>query len=245
MRGLERRRQMTALALTSDGYYLMHGKKYSPATIVKCLEPLLTDTRREKLNYVLNHRSNHCLPVMEHIHDVGNINAVMRSAEILGFSKLANIPSQKFKKSSRVTSGADKWVRIDTYQNQKECYDDLRAKGYTICATALRSDAISFTQLDLSKPRAFVFGNEKKGVTQETLDLVDECTIIPTVGFTESFNISVAAAIVMSKIRDFVNAHDRKYLLSEDEIIKIKARQLLLQFKYQTVIKHINEEQTV
>lgn len=236
---------MTALALTRDGNYLMHGKQYSPATIVKCLEPLLTETRLSKLNHVLYHRSNHCLPVMEHIHDVGNINAVMRSAEILGFPKLANIPSQKFKSSSRVTSGADKWVTIDTYQGPSECYSDLKKKGYTICATALRSDAIPFDQLDLSKPRAFVFGNEKKGVTPETLELVDECTIIPTVGFTESFNISVAAAIVMSKIRDFISANDRKYLLTEDEIINIKARQLLLQFKYQTVIKHINEEQCV
>ena len=230
---------MTALALTREGNYLMHGKQYSPATIVEALEPLLTPTRAKKLNNVLNHRSYHCLPVMENIHDVGNINAVMRSAEILGFSKLANIPSQKFKKSSRVTSGADKWVTIETFQDPDQCYKNLKDRGYTICATALRDDAVPFTELDLSKPRAFVFGNEKHGVTPRTLELADECTIIPTVGFTEAFNISVSAAIVMSKMRDFVNAHDRKYLLSNDEITAIKARQFLLQFKYPTVTERL------
>lgn len=236
---------MTALALTSEGNYLMHGKQYSPATIVEALSPLLTEGRREKLDCVMAHRSHHCMPVMESIHDVGNINAVMRSAEILGFSHIANIPSQTFKSSSRVTSGADKWVNIETFQSPDSCYENLKNRGYTICATALRSDAIPFTQLDLSIPRAFVFGNEKLGVSQRTLELVDECTIIPTVGFTESFNISVAAAIVMSKIRDFIQAHDNKYNISQQEQINIKARHLLLQFKYPTVIKHLEGAKTV
>ncbi len=236
---------MTALALTKSGNYLMHGKQYSPATIIAALDPLLTDSRRAKLDRVLSHRSNHCLPVMESIHDVGNINAVMRSAEIFGFTRMANIPSQKFKKSSRVTSGADKWIDMETYQDPNSCYESLKKRGYTICATALRDDAIPFNKLDLSKPRAFVFGNEKHGVSDTTLELVDECTIIPTVGFTESFNISVAAAIVMSKMRDYVEAHGELYLLPKQEQEAIKARQLLLQFKYKTVIQHLSDSPTV
>src|SRR5690606_34754146 len=116
--------------------------------IVSVLEPLLTENRRKKLNFVLNHRSLHCLPVMDNIHDIGNINAVMRSAELLGFGKLANIPSSKFKKSSRVTSGADRWVDVETFQNPDECYKTLKAQGYRICATALRSDAVKFSELD-------------------------------------------------------------------------------------------------
>ena len=187
---------MTAIARASDGTYLWEGKHYSAATIVATLEPLLTDNRRNKLNFVLNHRSLHCLPVMDNIHDIGNINAVMRSAELLGFGKIANIPSAKFKKSSRVTSGADRWVDVETYSGPEECYKTLKAQGYRICATALRSDAVKFNELDLSIPRAFVFGNEKSGVSETTLAMADECVIIPTVGFTESFNISVAAAIV-------------------------------------------------
>lgn len=232
---------MTAIARTADGNYQWEGKHFSPAMIVAALEPLMTPKRRDKLNFVLNKRSIHCLPVMEHIHDIGNINAVMRSAEILGFSKIANIPSTRFKSSSRITSGADKWVQVDNYRTPTDCYKILRERGYRICATALRSDAIPFTELDLSIPRAFVFGNEKRGVSQETLDSVDECTIIPTVGFTESFNISVAAAIIMSKMHDFIHSNGDKFLLTKQERLNTKARQLLLQFKYSTVAKQLKE----
>lgn len=236
---------MTALALTKEGNYLMNGKQYTPATIVAALEPLLTENRRNKLDFVIKNRSTHCVPVMDNVHDIGNINAVMRSAEILGFPRLANIPSTKFKKSSRVTSGADRWVDMDTFQDPDSCYKSLKERGYRICATALRADAVSFDELDLSIPRAFVFGNEKRGVSDRTLELADECVIIPTVGFTESFNISVAAAIVMSKLRDYIQSHGDKFLMSEEEHLKAKARQLLLQFKYSTVIQNLGSHPSV
>lgn len=236
---------MTALARAENGNYLLQGKQFSPETIIAALEPLLTENRRSKLEFVLSKRSTHCLPVMDNIHDIGNINAVMRSAELLGFGRLANIPSTTFKKSSRVTSGADRWIDVDTYTTPDDCYKDLKAKGYRICATALRSDAVNIHELDFSIPRAFVFGNEKSGVSQRTLELADECVIIPTVGFTESFNISVAAAIVMSKMHDYIHAHGDKFLLRNEEKIHIKARQLLLQFKFSTVIKQLSAFETV
>lgn len=237
---------MTAIALNSEGNYVMQGKQYGPQTIVAALEPLLTDNRRNKLNYVLNNRSYHCLPVMESIYDIGNVNAVMRSAELLGFGRLANIPSEVvFKKSSRITSGADRWIDVENFKDTESCLTKLKARGYTICATALRQDAVPFSELDLSRPRAFVFGNEKDGVSQKTLEMADECVIIPTVGFTESFNISVAAAIVMSKLYDYIHQHGDKYLINDDEKMRIKARQLLLQFKYSTVIKHLSDSPTV
>ena len=52
-------------------------------------------------------------------------------------------------------------------------------------------------EVDWTKPTAFLLGNEKVGVSEAALALADQCVVIPMAGFVESFNISVAAALIM------------------------------------------------
>lgn len=149
----------------------------------------------------------------------------------------------------------------------------LRAKqlGYQVVATHLRADAVDISQVDWTRPTAFVMGNEEKGelagwlregaaayaawmaarhapcqcnvaairqddrpratllwnwrmpalqgpcspsdwkagicanalpgVSPEALELADACAVVPMAGFVESFNISVAAALIMYEAR--------------------------------------------
>lgn len=46
-----------------------------------------------------------------------------------------------------------------------------------------------------------MLGNEGEGVSQEVLSQADYCTMIPMCGFVESFNISVAAALILYEAR--------------------------------------------
>jgi rhodanese-related sulfurtransferase len=78
-------------------------------------------------------------------------------------------------------------------QKQKE-------QGRQIISTALSDRSVSMLDIDWTKPTTLVIGNEKDGVTQEAMDLSDELCIIPTVGFSQSFNLSVAAAILLNHI---------------------------------------------
>lgn len=55
--------------------------------------------------------------------------------------------------------------------------------------------------IDWLKPTAFVLGNERAGVSDEVVDAADQCAFIEMSGFVESFNISVAAALVMYEAR--------------------------------------------
>lgn len=80
-------------------------------------------------------------------------------------------------------------------------YHQLRRKGYRIAATCWTDDAIPLHELDLSSPIALVFGTELTGLTQEAIEKADLRTYIPMYGFTQSFNISVAAAIALRDLR--------------------------------------------
>ncbi|MBL7663792.1 MAG: RNA methyltransferase [Bacteriovoracaceae bacterium] len=180
--------------------FVFKGKDFSAETVTKKMETYLTESRKAKIEKVLNGRTCNVSVLVERIHDTGNIAAVMRSMENLGFQKIDIIESEKTKTSSRITIGADKWLSIRKWQETTPCVEQLKAEGYQIVCTALEADSVPMTEIDFTKPTVICLGNEKMGVSPELLKHADKNCIIPTVGFSQSFNISVAAAILLSYI---------------------------------------------
>ncbi|MBK9322004.1 MAG: RNA methyltransferase [Bdellovibrionaceae bacterium] len=162
--------------------------------------PLLTTERRQKIDRVVAGRNFETAVVLEGIYDRGNISAVMRTAEGLGFANFHVIETQeKFKEANRVTQGADKWVEVQKWKKTQECIKALKAEGYRICVTTLEA-AKPIEQIDFSGKTALVLGNERDGVTREMIEAADERMIIPMPGFVQSFNISVAGALCLYHI---------------------------------------------
>jgi len=170
----------------------------SPDVIVAWLQPYLTERRRQRIEQVLDGRTYTVLPVVEGLANTGNVSAVMRSAEALGYQGFGIIKGQvqKYKTSERTTQGADKWLDVWTWPTAAEAVPALKAAGYRIVATALE-EADPIDTFDFTVPTALVFGNEVEGVSRELLAMADARCVIPIVGFTQSFNISVAAAIAL------------------------------------------------
>ena len=73
---------------------------------------------------------------------------------------------------------------------------------------------------DITKPSALFFGTERDGLSQEILDKADGFLKIPMVGFTESLNISVSAAIIIQNLTNRLRNSDIAWQLSEDEILE-------------------------
>lgn len=167
-----------------------------PDKVLELLSDFITEERKEKTDVVLSNRSSFFVPVLEGLYDRGNISAVMRSAEAFGFYNMHIVEtSEDFKESQRVTQGADKWLNVTKWKKTKSCIQSLKDSGYKVFTTHMSEKAVSFDDLDLSQKTAVIFGNEKEGVSQEALDLSDGNVLLPMAGFTQSFNISVAAAL--------------------------------------------------
>ncbi|MGE0763630.1 MAG: TrmH family RNA methyltransferase [Bdellovibrionales bacterium] len=182
--------------LTRQGPLVVGDLQLSAAEIVARIGPLLTDERRQRLEQVVAKRTYSFVPVFENPYDLGNISAVMRSCEAFGFLEFDLVipPGSRFKAANRVARGADKWLDVHLYRSPKDCVAHLHQRGFQVYATHLES-AVSIEKVDFRKPTAVVLGNEKDGVSKEMLDAVDGRFIIPMQGFTQSFNISVAAAL--------------------------------------------------
>lgn len=172
----------------------------SSADVLELAAPYLTLSRRARIDEVVRNRTYSVVPVMENIYDRGNISAVMRSSEAMGFQAVHVIElNERFKEANRVTQGADKWLDVVRWKSSEDCVVALKKQGYKIYSTHLEA-AVPIGDVDWSQPSAIVFGNEKDGVSQRMLELSDQRIIIPMLGFVQSFNISVAAAISLYHI---------------------------------------------
>jgi tRNA (guanosine-2'-O-)-methyltransferase len=100
----------------------------------------------------------------------------------------------KYKKSDRISKGSEKWLDLKKWQDTSQCLSALKKQGYRICVTTLEG-AEPLEAQPFDGPTAFVLGNEKDGVTEEAIAMADVRVAIPMKGFTQSFNISVAAAL--------------------------------------------------
>ena len=160
----------------------------------------MTPERTEKVTRVLNYRQSGLVMVMENVHDPHNIAAVMRTCDAVGVQDLFIITTvlptykQFAKRSSASAAG---WLSIHQYDNTAECMAAVRQKCDKVYATHLGVASQSLYELDLTQKVAFVFGNERDGVTEDCLKYCDGNFIIPQVGMVQSLNISVACAITL------------------------------------------------
>ncbi|XP_020593610.1 uncharacterized protein LOC110033835 [Phalaenopsis equestris] len=168
--------------------------------VIEVLEPYILDARRERMQRVVDNRSYSVSLVVEGLTDFGNVSAAFRSADALGIQSVHVISSdnrKRYRDNRHVSMGAEKWLDIELWKSPKECFQALRLRGYRIASTHLGDDTVSIYDLDWSIPTAVVVGNEHLGISEEALQLADMRCSIPMIGMVDSFNVSVAAGILL------------------------------------------------
>lgn len=177
------------------------GERFSAREILDVLGARLTPERLARIREVAASRTFSIMPVLEGLHDFGNVNAVVRSAEALGYGAAQVIElSERYRRANRVVQGADKWVDIVSWGSTADCVAALQSQGYRILASDVAGGR-PLAEYAFDQPTAVVFGNERSGVTDEMLALADGRFVVPMAGFTRSFNISVAAALALYHIQ--------------------------------------------
>lgn len=190
--------------------------------LTQYLEGFVSERRLVRLQEVLNERTNHLTVVLEDVYQSHNFSAVLRSADIFGVQTVNFIENKnKYKISEDVSMGSTQWLSINRYQNPenntKQCLQDLKDKGYKIVATSLHKNSVTLQEIDVTKPIALVFGTELTGITKDVEDMADEFVKLPMYGFTESFNISVCAALCMFELTTKIRKEIPNYHLTQEE----------------------------
>ena len=190
--------------------------------LLKHLESIITENRKATFEKVLSNRTRHFTVVLEDIYQKHNTSAVVRSCDIFGIQDI-HIIENKYNSyvSNQVAKGAQKWIDFNEYNteeyNTDTCIESLRNNDYQIIATTPHSDSSLLQNFDITKKSAFVFGVEKAGVSDKMMQEADGYLKIPMVGFTESLNVSVAAAIILNDLTTRLRDSDVNWQLSEKE----------------------------
>ncbi|WP_166925458.1 TrmH family RNA methyltransferase [Flavobacterium poyangense] len=196
------------------------------------LERLLTDNRKEKFIKVLTNRTKHFTIVIEDVFHLNNISAVIRSCEVFGIQELNIIEQRNGKRINKgIAVGAQKWIDINQFDSITNCVSTLKDRGYQIIATTPHESDSLLEDFDITRPSALFFGTEGSGLSQEVLDQADGFLKIPMVGFTESLNISVSAAIVIQNLTNRLRKSAIPWQLSEDEILEKRLQWAKSSFK--------------
>jgi tRNA (guanosine-2'-O-)-methyltransferase len=191
----------------------------------KLLEFLLTfisDNKQQKFSENIRYRTRHLTIVLEDIYQPHNASAVLRSCDCFGIQDVHIIENMnKYEVNPDVALGSAKWLSLFKYNgeanNTASCLISLKNKGYRIVAASPHKDDFTPESLPLDQKTALVFGTELAGLTNNALELADACVRIPMVGFTESLNISVSAALLLFTISERIRKSSFDWHLTEEE----------------------------
>lgn len=183
------------------------------------LEGFLTEQRKSRFAEMLAMRTRYLTVALEDVFQMHNASAVVRSCDVFGIQD-AHMIEERFgqRLDKNIALGAEKWVDVHRFTSSRECMGHLRAQGYRIVATSPHLDEFTPSNLPLDRPLAIFFGTEKEGLSPYVLQQADAHLAIPMVGFTESLNISVAAAIVLYELSKRLRQTDLPWKLTEREI---------------------------
>lgn len=170
------------------------------------MAPLISTARADQLKQVLQKRTEYLTVVLENLWNPQNTSAVARTCECLGLQEMHTIEQDyQFRVCRAVTRGATQWLTVHRYQDPRQdntanAIQAVKAKGYTLIATSPAAEQSDLDQIPIDQPMAVCFGSERTGLTEQMIANADRLVKLPMYGFTESYNISVAVAMIMSQL---------------------------------------------
>lgn len=178
--------------------------------LIQYLASFVSDNRQDRITEVLVNRTRFLTVVLEDLFQPHNASAVLRSCDCFGIQDIHIIEkANRYRVNPDIALGSTQWLSRYKYDNTKACYDHLKSKGYRIAAMTLDDESISLEEVNLNQKTALCFGTEETGLTDTAIDLADIKIKIPMFGFTQSFNISVSAAISLYALT--LKLHQSKY----------------------------------
>jgi tRNA (guanosine-2'-O-)-methyltransferase len=199
--------------------------------LIDFLAGFVTDARLNKFDSVIKNRTRHICVALENIFQPHNASAVLRTCDCFGIQDIHIIENDfKYEVNDEIALGSSKWLTLIHHNTEKNntqaCIGELRASGYRIIATTPHQHDCTIEELPVDTKLALFFGTELNGISQHVIDNADGFVKIPMYGFTESFNISVSAALSLYNLSERMRKTDVKWDLTPEETIEIKLQWL-------------------
>ena len=174
--------------------------------LVAYLERFVTPQRRDLIQKNIELRTRHIAVMLENIYQPHNASAVLRSCDCFGVQDAYIIEDiNEYRINPEVAMGATKWLTLHRFQSLEfnstaRCLERMKEAGYTIAATTLRPGAVMLPEISIEQKLVLCFGTEEDGLSDYVHEQADLYLQIPMYGFTQSYNISVSAALCLYEL---------------------------------------------
>lgn len=219
--------------------------------MTKNLEDFVMPDRLERINKVVKQRTASLTLVLDHVHKFHNISAVIRSADAFGLSTL-HLIGNSFEYAKSISLGAERWIDLVKHESAESAVNTLRDNNFKLVILEPQNSkrypelptSIPVFDLPFEDNLALVFGNEHRGVSPEIAQKADLQAHIPMLGFVESLNISVSAAICLfSSIFSEAKARRRPPTLSPENMAALREDYLKRSLNHgDKILSHIEAE---
>jgi len=204
--------------------------------LIEHLAGFVSDARRERIEWVLERRTRCVTVLLEDVYQPHNASAVLRSCDCFGVQDVHIVEQDNaYRVNPNVALGASKWLSLVRYReaegNAAACVAALKERGYDLVAATPHHEDCLVEDLEIDRPLAVFFGTEDEGLSADTLASMDRYVKIPMFGFTESFNVSVSAALILRELVRRLRTAAVDWPLDEQEKLDLR-----LQW-YRTVVR--------
>ncbi len=142
--------------------------------------------------------------MLDEISSTQNIGSIARSAAALGIDSYllpTYGPHPWSRRALRVSMGHVAMLKTHLYSNIQETIKRLKANGYRVYAAEVTKDSTPLASVEITEKWTLLMGHEGSGISKEILDLCDEVVTIEMVAGVKSFNVGVAASIMMYQFK--------------------------------------------
>ena len=162
----------------------------------------MTPERFAKAVQVLNYRQPDLTVVTDQVHKGQNLSAIIRTCDAVGIMALHSVyDAATFKAHTGTTMGTHKWVETKIFRDINTPLKRLKNDNYQIVAADTSGSTKDYRDIDYSVPTALLLGAEKYGISDAAYPYIDQCITVAMMGMVESFNVSVACAIILAEAR--------------------------------------------
>lgn len=158
----------------------------------------MTAARYQKIQTILAQRQADLTVLAEHIHKPHNLSAMLRSCDAVGVGVVHAVnPTGGLPTYNETSASAHKWVNVQVHASSEAALTHLRTQNMQVLAAHLSEGAISYLDVDYTRPTCIVMGNERDGISEAVAQHADAHIIVPMVGMVQSLNVSVATAVIL------------------------------------------------
>jgi tRNA G18 (ribose-2'-O)-methylase SpoU len=132
-----------------------------------------------------------CAPMQSNI----NLSRIARVAGCCGLERLICCGTAKLER--KVARDAAETVTIESHRTLPPVLERLRTEKYRLVGLEQTSNSKDLHEYQFVRRTALVIGNERTGLTDDILALLDEVVEIPVWGLPYSYNVASAATMAL------------------------------------------------